>query len=141
LLVIVDDDVALNVAVVAPAVTVTDDGTVIGVMLLVSATLAPPAGAVAFKVTIQLAAAPGTRLPGLHASDEIVGTVTIAPVPEKTDTILPVVSTPTGLARAIPVVPAVGASVSCTNAATPVAIVFVFDPVRTQVNKPVAGAQ
>jgi hypothetical protein len=46
LLAIVAAAVALNVAVVAPAATVTDAGTVSKVLLLPSVTLDPPAGAV-----------------------------------------------------------------------------------------------
>jgi hypothetical protein len=142
LLVIVLDAVAMNFAVVVPAATVTEAGTVSEVLLLDSATLDPPVGAAEFRVTVQLEEAPGIRLPGLHVIDEKgeTETETVAPVPA-TDITLPVGSTPIGLAMVIAVVPAVGASVSCTVAATPEAIVFVFDPVRTQVNKPVAEAQ
>ena len=59
--------VALNVAVVAPAATVTDAGTVSEVLLLVSATLDPPAGAVWVSVTVHVPAALCPRLAG-HAS-------------------------------------------------------------------------
>ena len=46
--------VALNVAVVAPAVTVTDAGTVSEVLLLASVTLDPPATAAWVSVTVQV---------------------------------------------------------------------------------------
>ena len=89
--------VALKVAVVAPAATVTDAGTVSKVLLLARVTLDPPVGAAVFKVTVQLAAALALRFPGLHVRDETVGTVTIALDPAETASPLPVASTPTGL--------------------------------------------
>ena len=46
--------VALKVAVVDPAVTVTDGGTVSDALLLASVTLDPPAGAVWVSVTVQV---------------------------------------------------------------------------------------
>jgi hypothetical protein len=46
--------VAVNVAVVAPDETVTEAGTVSSVLLLASATVDPPAGAVCDSVTVQL---------------------------------------------------------------------------------------
>jgi hypothetical protein len=104
--------VALNVAVVAPAATVTEAGTVSEALLLASVTLDPPVGAVVFKVTVQLATAPGFRLPGLHMRDEMAGTVTIALAPADTVSPLPVASTPTGLFIVIAVVTALAASVN-----------------------------
>ena len=62
--------VALNVAVVAPAATVTDAGTVSEELVLASAMLAPPAGADWVKVTVQVVEAFGPRLTGLHESEE-----------------------------------------------------------------------
>jgi hypothetical protein len=105
-------EVALKVAVVAPAVTVTDAGTVSEVLLLARVTLAPPAGAAVLRVTVQLAAALEFRFPGLHVTDEMAGTATIALVPAEIDSPVPVASTPTGLVTVIVVVPALGASVS-----------------------------
>jgi hypothetical protein len=46
--------VAEKVAVVAPAATVTEEGTVTEAMLLASVTAWPPVGAAAFSVTVQL---------------------------------------------------------------------------------------
>jgi hypothetical protein len=60
--------VALNVAVVAPAVTVTDAGTMSEVLLLTSVTVAPPAGAVWVSVTVQVPTALCPRLAGLQAT-------------------------------------------------------------------------
>jgi hypothetical protein len=104
--------VALKVAVVAPAATFTDAGTVSEALLPASVTHDPPVGAAAFKVTVQLAVAPPFRFAGLHVRDEMVGTLTIAFVTAETVSPLPRASTPTGLVMVIAVVPAVGASVS-----------------------------
>src|SRR5437763_4383901 len=55
----------VNLAVVAPAATVTDVGTVAAlVLLLFNATTAPPAGAAALSVTVPVLFAPPVRLPG-----------------------------------------------------------------------------
>ena len=62
--------VALKVAVVAPAVTVTEAGTVSSALLLVSVTLDPPVGAVWVRVTVQVLTALCPRLVGLQARVE-----------------------------------------------------------------------
>jgi hypothetical protein len=62
--------VALKVAVVAPAVTVTDAGTESDVLLLARAMPAPPAGAAWVNVTVQVLTALCPRLVGLQASEE-----------------------------------------------------------------------
>ena len=61
--------VALKVAEVAPAATVTDAGTVSTALVLVSVTTAPPAGATLVKVTVQVLEALGPRLAG-QANDD-----------------------------------------------------------------------
>jgi hypothetical protein len=63
--------VALNVAVVAPAATVTVPGTVSNALLLPSVTLEPPVGAVCVKVTVHVLTALCPRLVGLHARVDI----------------------------------------------------------------------
>jgi hypothetical protein len=60
--------VALNVAVFAAAVTVTDAGTVSVAFVLVNVTTAPPAGATLVSVTVQVLEAFGPRFAGLHVS-------------------------------------------------------------------------
>lgn len=60
--------VALKVAVVAPAVTVTDAGTVSEALLLASATADPPAGAVWLSVTMHVLDALCPRVVGLQAT-------------------------------------------------------------------------
>jgi hypothetical protein len=62
--------VALKVAVVAPAATVTDAGTVSSALLLASVTLEPPVGAVWVRVTVQVLMALCPRLVGLQATLE-----------------------------------------------------------------------
>jgi hypothetical protein len=62
--------VALNVAAVAAAATVTEAGTVSVVLVFVSVTNAPPAGAALVNVTVQVLDAFRPRLVGLHESDD-----------------------------------------------------------------------
>jgi hypothetical protein len=62
--------VALNVAVVAAAATATEPGTVSVALVFVRVTLAPPAGAALFNVTVQVLDALAPRLVGLHTSEE-----------------------------------------------------------------------
>src|SRR5262252_5741763 len=74
----------VNVAVVAPAATVTEAGTVATlVLLLVNPTTAPPAGAAALSVTVPVLFAPPVRLPGFSvieasAATEVVSRVVLA---------------------------------------------------------------
>ena len=63
--------VALKVADVAAAATVTDAGTVNVELVLVRAMLAPPAGAGWVRVTVQVVEELGPTLVGEHASEEI----------------------------------------------------------------------
>jgi hypothetical protein len=57
---------AVKVALVAAAATVTDTGVVALALLLASATVAPPAGAAALKVTTQLEAPAPVKDVGEH---------------------------------------------------------------------------
>jgi hypothetical protein len=63
---------AVNVAVVFPAATVTDAGTVAEVPLLARETLAPPEGAALVSVTVPLEDVPPVTLVGLSVTDESV---------------------------------------------------------------------
>src|SRR5881394_4090627 len=67
----------VNVAVVAPAATVTEVGTVAaGVLLLVNATTAPPAGAAALSVTVPvLFARPPVTVAGFSVIEASTGTI------------------------------------------------------------------
>jgi len=62
--------VALKVAMVAAAATVTDAGTVRVVLVFVRVTLAPPVGAAFVSVTVQVLDAFGPKLVGLHARED-----------------------------------------------------------------------
>ena len=62
--------VALKVAELAAAATVTDAGTVSVGLMLVSVTNAPPAGATLVNVTVQLLEAFAPKLAGLQASED-----------------------------------------------------------------------
>ena len=67
--VVTEPAVAVNVAVVADAGTVTDAATGRAVLLLDSDTTAPPAGAAAESVTVHVVPAPALRLVGAHATE------------------------------------------------------------------------
>jgi len=62
--------VALKVAVVAAAATVTDAGTLRVELVFDNVTLAPPLGAGCVRVTVQVLEAFGPRVAGLHASED-----------------------------------------------------------------------
>jgi hypothetical protein len=64
--------VAVKLPEVAPAATVSDAGTVAWAVLEVSVTVAPPGGAAALKVTVQVLEAFDPRVPGAHCSDDTV---------------------------------------------------------------------
>ncbi len=68
--------VAVKVAVVAVAATVTDAGTLSRALLLESETDAPPAGAALERVTVQVEAAPLAKLVGEQARELTVGGAT-----------------------------------------------------------------
>jgi hypothetical protein len=61
---------AMKVAEIAPADTVTDAGTLRAELVLVKATMAPPAGAALLRVTVQVVEEMGPRLSELQASEE-----------------------------------------------------------------------
>ncbi len=64
--------VALKVAEVAAAATVTEGGTVSVALLFVRATLAPPVGAAWVRVTVQVLDAFCPRLVGAQASEDTI---------------------------------------------------------------------
>jgi hypothetical protein len=68
----------VNIAVLAPAGTVTDAGTwATDVRLLESVTIAPPAGAGPFKVTVPAEGFPPWTLLGVSTSDESIAVLTV----------------------------------------------------------------
>src|SRR5689334_8094731 len=71
--------VALNVAEVAPAATLTEAGTLSSVLLDDRLTAAPPDAAAVVKVTVQLLTAPDDMLGGVHwSADTVAGGVTVS---------------------------------------------------------------
>jgi hypothetical protein len=65
----------------APAPTMRVAGTLTAALLLESATLAPPDGAAAERVTVQVLLAPPTTDAGAQITDEIVGPLPALPPP------------------------------------------------------------
>lgn len=137
--------VTLKVADVAAAATVTDPGTVRTELVLVSATLAPPAGAAPLKVTVQVELAPVPKLVGEHCNADTVGRaactvivplvpVTAKAVPFDADPIkLPSVRGTDG--------PLPAESATVTTATTPLPIPFAFMPEATHIAEPLAVLQ
>jgi len=75
--------VAVKLAVVEPAATVTEVGTVSAVLLSETATLEPPVGAANDSVTVHVDPLPAVSVAGTHWSAETVGsTLIVPPVPE-----------------------------------------------------------
>jgi len=64
------DVVAINVVVIAPALTVTEAGAVRVALLFESITAAPPAGAPFVSVIVHVVEALGPMPAGLHDSDD-----------------------------------------------------------------------
>lgn len=71
-----------NVALVAPAATVTPDGTVTEVLLLDRLTRAPPLGAAPLRVTVPVEEEPPFTLPGLSVTEDSTGETGGWTVPE-----------------------------------------------------------
>ncbi len=137
--------VALKVAVVAAAATDTDPGTVRIELVLVRVTLAPPAGAAALNVTVQVEFAPELRLAGEHCKPDTVGrAVWTAIVP-----LVPETGNPVPSARDAIRLPSVRGndgplpadSVTVTTATTPLLIAFAFIPEATHIAEPLAMLQ
>jgi hypothetical protein len=71
--------VTVKVALVAPDATVSDAGTVAAaVLLLVSVTVAPPAGALPFRVTVAVLFAPPVTVAGFSETEEGVNGLTVS---------------------------------------------------------------
>jgi hypothetical protein len=134
--------VAVKVAVVAPAATVTDGGTVSSVLLLAILTVVPPEDAACARVSVQVLAPPPVRLKGEHTIDEIETDVTVIVPPEDVKpTLLPFGSAPTALVNCIAFVVALAASVALTYATVPEPRAVASIPERTQVTVPLADEQ
>jgi hypothetical protein len=120
--------VAVNVAVVAPAATETDAGTVANALLLESATVPPP---VRDRVTVHVLAVPELKEDGAQLKPVTFGTaadVTVPPVPVSAR------DCPSGDAAMVSAIPSMtvldadGDSVTVMEATTPFCIVFAFNP-------------
>jgi len=104
--------VALNVAVVAPAVTVTEAGTVSEALLLASVTLDPPAGAAWVSVTVHVLVAPALNAVGEQAGGDREGTVIVPPPADVTLRPFPLESAPSRFDIGIAAVVVPGATVA-----------------------------
>src|ERR1043166_6556984 len=122
----------VKVAVDAFAGTVTDRGTVRGLLLSDRAMMVPPAGAVRFNVTVQVEV-PGTlRGLGLQVSEVILGAGAATVITPPTLLIwmpLPAAEAATVSASPIELVTAVADRVMLATATTPFGITLVFSPV------------
>jgi hypothetical protein len=132
--------VAMKVALVAPAESVTEAGTVRLALLSDSVTAAPSVGAAFDRVTVQLAVAPETTDVGEHCNVEIVGddvelTVMTPPAPE-TDATAPSGRTPKALVTGRDTeLPLVELSVAVITATTPFPITVPFIPLARQLSE------
>ena len=77
--------VILNVAVVAPAFTTTDVGTVAALKLLLSVTLIPPEGATPLRVTVPIEVPPPITEAGFRESAVGQGGLTVKATPVEVD--------------------------------------------------------
>lgn len=123
--------VAVKVAVVAAAATVTEAGIVSAVVLLASVTAAPPVGAAPLKVTVQAVLPELLNVAGVQDTALTVGRttppVTVPPV-VVTLMLLPAVEEAIALLTVIGRLVTPVASVTFTTAATPFAMVLAFMP-------------
>jgi hypothetical protein len=137
--------VAVKFAVVAPAATVTDAGTVNAVLLSDKFTELPPVGAAFDKVTVHAAVPPEVTVVGEHCNPETLGVeetnVTTLPVPERPMK-LPSDKAPMTLVIGSEMeLLLVEVSVTVNTATTPLAISLLFIPLARQVTEPLVGVQ
>jgi hypothetical protein len=132
--------VALKVAVVAPAATVTEAETGSRALLLDKATAVPPVGAGPLSVTVQFVLFDAANVVGVHAREVSVGTevpgpVTTPPVPV-TAMVLPEGEAATAFVIPMDVLMTPEAMVRFTTAMLPFEIVVAFMPDIRQVYPP-----
>jgi hypothetical protein len=136
--------VALKVAEVAAAATVTDAGAVSVALVLVRLTTAPPVGAAWVSVTVQVELAELPRVAGRHAREATPGKtappVTIPPV-EKTTMAFPAGEDSSLLPIPIAVVVRPAAIVRFTTATAPFEMIPAFIAEASQVYAPEAPLQ
>jgi len=135
--------VAVKVAVVEPAATATEAGTVRALLLLDSATVRPPLGAATETVTVHVDEAPEVTVAGWQLSAETVSPTAMEPPVAVMASKLPSAATATALLMAS--VSSVSVleleTVAVTTARTPLPIVLAFGPEARQVTDPVLEAQ
>jgi hypothetical protein len=131
--------VAVNVAVVNPALTVTEAGTVTEALLLDRLTLAPPAGAAAVRVTVQVLVPGVTTEAGVQLRLAGCGRVMVTVPPA----VITAIGSPPGVVPSAPaictvddVLLVVGETVNVAVATTPEAMAVVFSPVTRQIIEP-----
>jgi hypothetical protein len=131
-------------AVVAPAATATEPGTVNALLLSDTATDEPPAGAAWDNVTVQVEVPPDVTVVGVHWSAEtetVEGTLIVPPVPAMA-TLYPEGNTPiTLLSGIVATLPLVADTVAVTTATTPFPIALAFMPLARQVREPLLETQ
>ena len=76
---------AVKLAVVPPAATVTGDGADNTPELVASATVEPPAGAAALSVTVHVVEAPDATLVALHFSEDTVAAGAVSAIEADSD--------------------------------------------------------
>jgi hypothetical protein len=130
---------AVNVAEVLDAVTVTEAGTVRAALSEDSATLAPPFGLAALRVTVQVAVPGVLRAAAEHdrdlrdtAAGGSAGRVMAPAVPDKLRA-LPAASAAAVLVTPMEVLVTAEAMVTLTTATTPLAMVFGLIPIARHV--------
>ena len=135
--------VALNVAVVAEAATVTEAGAVSVVLLFVMVTFAPPSGAALDSATVQVELAELPREVGVQDIPLIVGRALPVTVPPAVESAIgsPAGSAATPLLIPTTVEATAAAMVRFTLAAMPLEMTVALDPNRTQVKVPVPLVQ
>jgi len=137
---------AVKLAVVAPAATVTEAGTVSAVVLLSERlTTVPPLGAVVESVTVQVDVDPDVTLAGaqLSVDAEMRETTLIAPPVPETLREVPFAKTPITLliGKLSRLSGPVGESVAEITATTPLPMALVFTPVARHVIAPTPVTQ
>jgi hypothetical protein len=135
--------VAVKVAEAAPAAIVTLAGTVRLVEFDCRVTAAPPAGAPALSVTVQVAEAAGPSVAGLQESEVTVtggaggaGVTVMLPPLAVTVNPAPVTEAPTAPLTPTAAVDALWLNVKVATATTPLPMVFKFGPQATQTYVP-----
>jgi hypothetical protein len=125
--------VATNVALLALAGIVSEEGTVRSGILEVMPTVAPPVPAVPLRVTLQVEEPAGLREPGPQLRELTLKIVWTVPLIADVAMACPAMDAPMALLTVMGADVTFGASVTSTVAAIPLEIVLVFSPVARHV--------